>query len=60
MEYSDDGDSVFFSNKVFLLLATLACGILVSLPRLNPGPFSVKAQSPNHWTTREFPSNKVF
>ena len=50
----------FLSNKVFLLLATLACGILVSLPGLNPGPFSVKALSPNHWTTREFPSNKVF
>ena len=50
----------FFSNKVFLLLATLACGILVSLPGLNPGPSPVKARSPNHWTTREFPSNKVF
>ena len=28
----------FFSNKVFLFLATLACGILVSPPGLNPGP----------------------
>lgn len=45
----------FLSNKVFLLLATLACGILVSLPGLNPGPFPVKARSPNHWTVREFP-----
>ena len=36
----------------------LACGILVPRPGIEPGsPVStaVEAQSPNHWTTREFP-----
>ena len=32
-----------------------ACGILVSQPGIEPGPLAVKAQSPNHWTAREFP-----
>ena len=32
-----------------------ACGILVSPPGAKPEPLAVKAQSPNHWTTREFP-----
>ena len=31
-----------------------ACGILVPLPVIEPGPFTVRMQSPNHWTTREF------
>ena len=31
-----------------------ACGILVS-PGIEPVPPAVKAQSPNHWTAREFP-----
>ena len=33
----------------------MACGILVPLPGIEPRPSAVKAQSPNHWTTREFP-----
>ena len=32
----------------------LACGILVPRPGIEPP--AVEAQSPNHWTTREFPS----
>ena len=32
-----------------------ACGILVSWPGIQPGTWTVEAQSPNHWTTREFP-----
>ena len=31
-----------------------ACGILVPRPGIEPS--AVKVQSPNHWTTREFPS----
>ena len=34
----------------------MACRILVPLPGIKPGPPAVEAQSPNHWTTREFPS----
>ena len=33
----------------------MACGILVSQPEIEPGFPTVKAQSPNNWTTREFP-----
>ena len=30
-------------------------GFLLPQPRVNPRPSSVKAQSPNHWTAKEFP-----
>ena len=29
-------------------------GILVPQPGIEPGPPAVEAQSPNHWTAREF------
>ena len=32
-----------------------ACGILVPQPGIERRPSAVKAQGPNHWTTREFP-----
>ena len=32
-----------------------ACGILVPRPGIEPRPSAVKARSPNHWNTREFP-----
>ena len=32
-----------------------ACGILVPQPEIQPRPLAVKAQSPNDWTTKEFP-----
>ena len=32
----------------------LTCRILVSWSGIEPGPPAVKAQSPNHWTAREF------
>ena len=31
------------------------CGILVPQPGTEPELLAVKAQSPNHWTAREFP-----
>ena len=33
----------------------MACGILVSGPGIESGTLAVRAQSLNHWTTREFP-----
>ena len=39
----------------FVFFGCGACGILVPQPGIKPGPSAVKAQSPNHWTTREFP-----
>ena len=35
-------------------------GILVPWPGIEPGPLAVEAQSPNHWTTREFPGSHSF
>ena len=32
-----------------------AYGFLFPQPRINPRPSSVKAQSPNQWTAKEFP-----
>ena len=32
------------------------CGIFVSWPGTEPKPTSVKAQSPEHWTSREVPA----
>ena len=40
---------VFFACHV-------ACRILVPRPGIKPRPSAMKAQSPNHWTAREFPS----
>ena len=34
-----------------------SCGILVPWPDIEQRPLAVKAYSPNHWTTREFPNN---
>ena len=38
----------------------MACEILVPQPGIEPVPSTVKARSPNHWTTREFPKNSCF
>ena len=37
----------------------MACGILVPWPGIEPGATAVKAPSPNHWTTREFPEQNI-
>ena len=33
----------------------MACGILVPSPGIEPVPPAVEAQSPNHWTAKEYP-----
>ena len=38
----------------FLIFGHRACGILFPQPRIQPRPSTVKAQSPNLWTPREF------
>ena len=48
----DDDDDDFFCRE--------ACRILVPPPGIDPGPPAVKAQNPNHWTTREFPRDDFF
>ena len=43
---------LFFFNSGFIVQHA---GILVSKPRIEPGPPSREAQSLNHWTTRQVP-----
>ena len=38
----------------------MACGILVPGPGIEPGPSTVRAPSPNHWTAREVPGLSFF
>ena len=42
------------SHLLILGLCCVACGIIVPLQGTEPVSSAVKAQSPNHWTTREF------
>ena len=51
--------SIFFF-KFFFWLHCTACGILVPRPGIEPGPSSMRVQSPNHWTAREFPERHAF
>ena len=46
---------VFIYLYLFFWLHCVACGILVPRPGVEPRLSAVKAQSPNHWTTRAFP-----
>ena len=46
-------------KKIFFW-ATLACGILVPQPGIEPVPRAVEAPSPNHWTAREVPKTQCF
>ena len=50
--------SQFFLS--FFFFGSVACGILVPWPAIEPGPMAVKVQSPNHWTTRELPGRGQF
>ena len=54
-EVSRNGGRCDIDSHLFILgLCCVACGIIVPLPGTEPMPSAVKAQSPNHWTTREF------
>ena len=43
----------------FFWLYLVVRSILVSRPGIEPVPHAVEAQSPNHWTTREFPQTSL-
>ena len=45
---------VIFCFVSFFGWAATTCGILAPTPEIEPEPRAVKAQSPNHWTAREF------
>ena len=48
---------VFLFLFLFLFLLAMPHSLwdFSSPTRIEPGPSAVKVQSPNHWTTREFP-----
>ena len=50
----------FLSLSLFFLAAPHSCVILVPWPRIKPGAKAVKAQSPNHWTSRGIPKHSYF
>ena len=45
---------------LFFWPCRMTCGILVSQPGIEHRPLAVSMQSPNHWTTREFPRQGFF
>ena len=49
---------ILFFFLIYFLFFTprhVACGILAPRPGIEPVPPAVEVQSPNHWTTWEFP-----
>ena len=50
----------FFSKKVFFFCLAMPCGLWDLSPEIEPRSLAVKAQSPNHWTAREFPRRYFF
>ena len=52
---------IFFFKLIYifivkcLIFCLTVYRILVPRPGIEPGPPAVEAQSPNYWTTREFP-----
>ena len=43
------------SILIYSIILAVLCRTLVPHPGIEPTPPAVEAQSPNHWTTREFP-----
>ena len=52
--------SVIFFSPSFYHTAERVSWILVSPPGAKPASLAVEARSPNHWTTREFPTDNGF
>ena len=50
----DGKEQVWHFEKDYFGHATLACEILVPGAGTEPVPSTLKAQTPNHWTVREF------
>ena len=44
---------------IIIICCAVACEILVPQPGIEPLPPAVEAQSPNHWTARELPNEKL-
>ena len=50
----------FLMNCIYFLAVPYStCGILVSRPGIQPTPPALEVWSPNHWTTREVPTQPV-
>ena len=51
----DRAEDYLKKKKILFILATPQGIWDLSSPEIKPVPPAVEAQSPNHWTTREFP-----
>ena len=49
--------SVCIYIYIFFFFGRAAYGILIPRPGMEPVPPAIEAQSLNHWTTREVPTN---
>ena len=45
---------------IIFWLHHMTCRILVPQPGIEPAPLAAKAQSPNHWTAKEYSSMYTF
>ena len=50
--------ALYFRIFIFFFFGLLACGILIPPPGVKPVPLALEGQSPNHWTTRKFPTSE--
>ena len=66
LKREDDSFDVFFKEMTFFFFnfffwpCPATCGILVPQPGIEPRGSAMRGQSPNHWTTREFPFSGLF
>ena len=51
---------IYIYHQFFFFFGHVACKILILWPGIEPAYSAVKAQSPNNWTTREFPGVTKF
>ena len=51
---------MLFSISIFFWPCHTACGLLAPGSGIELRPSAVRAQSPNHWTTRKFPPSNIY
>ena len=50
--------ALYFRIFLFFFFGLPVCGILIPPPGVEPVPLALEGQSPNHWTTRKFPTSE--
>ena len=59
-ELGFESNTLLFLPPFFFWSHHSTCGIFIPQSQIEPRPMAMKAASPNHWTTREFPSSGFF